>query len=296
MRSTLVVGQRFVIAIGICLFALLCAGLPGSVSKQDFSVENQKKLDLLLNYFISKTTFPYTLFCDKPVSWEVISLNSYRRCGGTKKVLPYLNKEASVLWECWEVMESLRQFYSNEKFVIIKEDNSELTERIDIFLINKNQFVKVVNDNIELFKFILKRQISGEALLIEVERTSSLRPLINNNHLLFGVLLGYGVNNSMLYQQRHELRILYNQLDNTLNKDSQTLYELREQIEQLNGKLTFSEGNENCLVKPVYFVADKKHPETQCLTEKYTLQQKELSKLLSQEDRCEIFIRELFGK
>lgn len=253
-------------------------GMPESAKKQ---------LEELFKYFIYKTTISYTLFGDKPVSWDVMLLPTFPQIKGWKKII-YRDLEFRFpLWSQWKVWKYYEKSFPIKNFLIIEEISESL--RRDIFIINKEKFIEIVNLNQDLF------QKTGENLLIEIENTSSLRGAIQNDDLLLGILLGFGRHNSKLFQERKSLNILYDRYKNLLMKDSSTLQILRNKTEKITNILQLF--GENYLfptiIGNVQFVADLNHPETKILENKYKQQKRKITSIYSKGNILEITMHEL---
>lgn len=267
------------ILFGYLIF-FYCFSLSASSSPvlKHLPAEDRKTLECLFSYLFFNTTFPYTLFGDKPVSWEVISLPEFPKIRQFKRIVqPYGGK--IPLWYMWKKWKNYEKSFLIKNFLIVEDINPIGTHRKDIFLINKRQFIKVVNQHQNLF------HKSGEDLLREVEKTSSLRLVIKNNDLLFGILLGFGKYNSNLYQKREELKKLYEKYKHLLLPQAQIFKDLEENVNKITDILQPTEEIENLpkQVRTVQFVADQHHLETKALQLKYREQRNKILLVYSQE-------------
>ncbi|WP_059359681.1 hypothetical protein [Parachlamydia acanthamoebae] len=68
-------------------------------------------------------------------------------------------------------------------------------------LINRYEFTKVFSENINLIQTALKQKLSAEEFIEKLERWELDFPTCKN-HLMTGILLGYGVHNSSLFAER----------------------------------------------------------------------------------------------
>lgn len=231
--------------------------------------QDRQNLEELFGYFVTKSTFPYTLFGDKPVSWLVISLPQIIVAKLPKQTLCRFS-QGNFLLDKWQTWKKHEKKFPHNRFLFI-EENSSGECRKDIFLINKRQFIKVVDQHQALFQKLLRRKVSGNKLLEEVTKCSSLRLVLENNHLLLGILFGFGLHNASLYQEREDIRTSYEHYQNLLVEGSQILQGLKDKEEKITNILQFvgEESMPPLMLCPVQFVADLQHPETKILQKKY---------------------------
>src|SRR5207248_214704 len=84
---------------------------------------------------------------------------------------------------------------------------SERTEDSNvIFLVNKNNFIKVVNEHIIEFRKILGENITAENLFLQIiDNRNSIWQILKEDHCLLGILFGYGYKNSQMFKRREEI-------------------------------------------------------------------------------------------
>ncbi len=165
---------------------------------EEIKPEDRSTLCSLFNSLINDH-FAYTLFGDKPVSlaarfmltpWE----NTIEgiQCSG-------------VFWKKWKVWEQYKHLFPIKNFLLIKELSRNRNFKIlNVLIINKIEFIKTVNKHLPLFESILGRKIIPEELLKDIESNKlSFIDSIDDNQMLWGILLGYGKHNAMLYNQRN---------------------------------------------------------------------------------------------
>ena len=107
--------------------------------------------------------------------------------------------------------------------------DQNMSECNKILLINKKELLKVVNENLTLFKYILGHTISAEGLLKKLSDCNSeegMFSILKNNKVLVGIVLGFGVNNALLVN-RQEL------ISEALSKANIDLYSCDDQIDQV---------------------------------------------------------------
>jgi hypothetical protein len=257
-----------------------------------------ERLDLteLFKIFINEDQFGYTLFGDKPVSLS-----------GKWKIIPYEfwlsgSIDAGPFWRKWAVWKEIQHQFSINHFLFIEEPALHLN--LDgnvtfIFLINKQAFLKTVNKYLKSFQEILGSDLTAQILLTKIEVENKLLSSINHNEMLLGILLGYGLHNSRLFERRRKINKLIS------GEDMSVFPEL---LLLLSPNLSLFEEEENLLsyqlqpfsdlgpwnIEPVRFAADLSHRETQLLKKKYARSSKELLLHFSQKkDFLEIVLTKL---
>jgi hypothetical protein len=99
-------------------------------------------------------------------------------------------------------------------FQILKEWNLSSLDRRYLFLftqyagythlivINREAFIKIVNENLALFRYVLDPFLTAEGLLKDLaENQDRFYDIIKDDIALLGILLGYGTNNSIAHRR-----------------------------------------------------------------------------------------------
>lgn len=265
---------------------------PSPIFKQ-IAKQDLEDIRDLFSHFIYKNHFAYTLLGGKAVSLTAVELSEsqvFRNLG--KKPIQFANNFLGCKWEKWKRCQSL---FPIKKFLIIEETVWFNPYIRHIMLINKEQFIKVVNQNQIIFRKELGNLVTGENLFALVENQGKLRPVINNSELLFGILLGYGERNAALYDQRNHLQRLCDQYRYILIKKAYVIKELKKQIDEITEIL--QPCGEYCdsifPIPSTHFVADLHSKETIALKKKYQLLREKASGVYAHGDVLEITISTL---
>lgn len=242
----------------------------------EIPAEDLSSLDSLFSELL-RDHFGYTLFGDKP-----ISLSSHFVITPWENIVERTNNLDGIFWKNWNIWEKYQDLFPMKNYLLIKEKSRNKNIK-HIILINKNEFINVVNQNQRLFEAILGRKISPKDILDTIEAgNATLMDIINDNQALWGILLGYGKHNSMLYNQRE--RNYFNCLalsDIALKHSSITLEGV--------GDYKYSP----LIMGSVYFAGDMHHPETITLQRKYQELREKISLIYSQGDLLEISLSQL---
>ena len=277
---------------------------------QKLSTTERKSLSDLCKKLIFTSEVGYTLFGDKPISSLYDSGRFYE-----DEDLCYFQKHLFTLAQRYEKRLNAPQF------AIVIEDN--FPSRF-IYLINKKAFLCTVEQNLSIFRSLLGNNISPSSLLNTVlDKNCGLQKALNENHVLFGILYGYGVENSLCFDRRSQLdpesymhgfppwkgiqdprvndKATLQDVETYSQKrwikktapekiaPSQGFATVKDELFELNKKLALVAGAEDplCLLSSISlpeFVGDPESEETQKLISKYTVQRDILMKMITEDN------------
>jgi hypothetical protein len=169
-----------------------------------------------------------------------------------------------------------------KNYILTKEECKNRSYKIcNVILINKKAFVKIVNKHKIFFKNKINKEIDPQQMLNDIESgKASFAETIHNDEALWGILLGYGKHNAILYEKR-ENKLL---MDLTLEKAESTANQLR----------GFGEyGYSPLVMGSVHFAAALTHPETRALQKKYRKLRAKISQIYAQNDFLEVTLQQL---
>ncbi len=263
---------------------MLVAAIPSFVKAgclvSALSPEEKRNLETLFrNLFLDKQ-FGYTLLGDKPASVT-----------GHFKVIPPGNMHPMAYtfnqeWETWE-----KQKLAFDHYLLLQRPHPKVKDLRSITFINKRAFLEVVRENIDLFQERLGALVSAEGLLEEIEHSSlDLKAILYEDEALYGIVLGYGRHNALLFKRYFEL---FSSVDRVQASDypfspkiprRKNFFSLQEELKYLERKL--SSPPEKCspfsLVAPVYFGGDPEDEQTEVLREKYRELRKKITAFYSE--------------
>lgn len=273
------------------LFAETASDILKNIPKND-----QESLQKLFEYLIDKGHLAYTLFGDKPVSFTSLFVAELPKISFSKKNYPKsIFSQRYCICNAWNTWKKYKSLFPITKYIFIEEISQSNINVKHIFLINKELFVKKVNDNLVVFQQILGKQITGEYLIASIEQSDNLRSMIHQSEILLGILLGYGKHNSKLYQKREDISISYKQYKQLLLKDSLILNKLDQKANVLTEILQpFGESHSFLqATASIEFVADTKHPETIHLKRKYKSLRNQIARIYAEGNVLEITLAAL---
>lgn len=267
------------------------------VSLNQLSFEDQQALSRLFYVIMRNEHGAYTLFGDKAVSLSgepmitpVENLLRGQRCG-------------SIFWKCWQVWKAHATAFSHPHYLLFEDIYGSNENNNSVIFINKKQLIQVVNQHLTIFQKILGNDFTSEKFLHQIESEHRLTSLIQDNQLLWGILLGYGVHNSQLYARREQLDYFFSsrrlpKLPLKAPLPSHNFSSIEEEYEKINAQLQlFGEDiYPPYFFSTIHFAADREHPETKELEEKYHKLWKKISAIYAQGNFLEITLRQLTSK
>ncbi|WP_068471249.1 hypothetical protein [Candidatus Protochlamydia phocaeensis] len=190
-----------------------------------------------------------------------------------------MNDQDPLFWKSWHVWKKYAPLFPSKHYLMILEPSkSKIASISNIFLINRKEFVKVIKDNQKLFNKFLEQEVKAEELLANIESgKTSLAASIKDNQLLWGILLGYGKHNAMLYNKRERGYF-----------DCTTLSHVAMQKSSIKLEPCGDYNYSPLIIESVNFVGDLNHPETIELTQKYQRQRGQISAIYAKGNFLEI--------
>jgi hypothetical protein len=141
----------------------------------------------------------YTLFFDKPSSWIGVGMIVLKEDGWHYEPTFEETKVRGM-----EVLN--RNFGDLNSNIGLTASISEHFGGHNIFLIDRAACLRQIEKNLDIFQSIFNEQLSAKEILVRIEASnrSPLRAL-NNSHCGLGILLGFGREDSVHFQEMMEL-------------------------------------------------------------------------------------------
>ncbi len=191
-----------------------------------------------------------------------------------------------VLKEGWKTWSKYQRYFPKKKMIfrIIGSEENDCT--IKILLIHKEHFRNIVFKHQKLFESVLGQKIDITKMLKSFEHDEDpIRTVLKNNHLLLGILYGFGVHNSQRFLARWE--------EVEKLRSCHKFRSQREMYESIGNELTSTLENENhpILNLPVFSV-DPLDEETRELRIQYEREREDILKKWTGRDLLEIAMKE----
>jgi len=262
-------------------------------SLRQLSFEEKVDLEDFFYFLFAREGFGYSLFGDKPLSFCFVPSASIHIA--TKdhffKICIQGDHSYTRGVEAWKKIPQKDR--EPQHLLIVHEKN-----RVPFLavIINVHQLTGVFNNNRELFKQHWDQGITATAVIRQLMEDPNCLPKLFKNHLLLGVLLGYGKHNAEMFQRRADLCSPFFKTPLTGKRHPSAPFQsLDKELYYLQKKLTATNRKDPYLypVSPVMFAMDLSHAETQTLRKKYDLLHKDLSRLMKQNNWLEIILEKL---
>jgi len=258
------------------LFA--CTSFLANASIKEIPKSEFKKIKYLYTYLLTEHDFSYVVFGSKPMALADICLwlpdvPVYRRMHAEERL--FKTKSALKAWYAYK-----QEFAFNEFILLDKEE--DLFDCLVFVLIHKKNMLALLHKHQSIFKEKLGSSFEPEFFLKKIEsRELSLAQAIHGNLGLLGIMLGYGVKNSMLYQERYEIRKAINDRKGLLATGN----ELEMRLKAINEKFNnFSEYEEFASIMPLHFCAVLEDEETKELKKQYTKDREAIQAIMKNGD------------
>lgn len=259
--------------------------------------QEKKQIESFLKVLIYQNHFGYTLFGNKPVS-----------------VAGYFSQEPieNLLWgqwdrsnlrNLWKIWEKYQKTLTIKEFILLNETDVDVEGIQVISLINKKAFLAKIREHISLFQSILGTNISAELLLEQVSSPhASLFRLLKCNEGLYGILLGFGKNNSFAFKRRLELAKMVDPLyrdfpirfSPLFPESSDKFSSFSEEYSSLQAQLfPFHGRNELSHIVFPYMLVLENDEETTYLKKKYRAERQKIVQSYSKGDFLDITLKQL---
>ena len=152
--------------------------------------------------------------------------------------------------------------------------------------------LRVLHEHESIFKEELGQSFTPESFSARLEkREVSLAKAINGSQKLMGIMLGYGVKNATLFQERYDLmKAIWKREKENLPEDEALTKKLAEVQTQCGD---FSELDADAIIHPLYFLADVSHPETIALQQKYEQERQQIIELRKKRNFKDLVLQRL---
>jgi hypothetical protein len=265
----------------VIFFIFISYSLQGtnvSTILQEIPDKDRQEICSLFSFLVKEDHFAYTLFGDKAVS-----ISGHFTLTPWENTLERIQSDA-IFWKKWQTWEKYKNLFTFKNYLVLNENHPSKNLQVShIIIINKKAFLKTVYQHLPLFESILGHKIVPEQLLSNIESgKASFRNSISNNEMLWGILLGYGKHNAILYNRR-ERDYFNNAVLSSPALEYSTI--------KLKGCGDY--GYYPFLIGSVYFVGDLDHAETVALRQKYRKLRGEISAIYAKGDFLEITLSKL---
>lgn len=259
-------------------------------TQEELSLHEIEELKQLFRYLFAETEFGYTLLGNKPMSFCFPPTQSIYISSKDKFFKIFKSDRINVS----NALAVLKKIKVNNKYIFIIKKKRDGTPDC-VFFINKEKWMQTFNENIDAFRKVYGHKINAELFLKSLQTKNHFIAELFEQHLLLGILLGYGRHNAELFQRRHPLfgrkKIPYS----IYPKPSAPFLTIEEELCFFKKKLKLIHSNQCGLlrVNRVNFAADLESSETIQLHKHYSAIHQKLTQLFSTENWFETLLEQL---
>lgn len=190
----------FLKSLAVCLLTIRLVSDEGAVQEQLHSSSNDQILESFLNYLFKKTSAGYVIYGEKPLYLGNGRPPECLMPGSTK------HKVATHTSLALNILQGLPEERESENYILVNPGSvNGLPQNNELMLINRKAFLKVVQENLALFKYKLGHDITPEKLLKTLtDTTQSFSTALGREIALQGIVLGYGTDNSISFERASE--------------------------------------------------------------------------------------------
>lgn len=177
-----------------------------SAKIQKLSPQECEYLENFFQYGVKISSFGHVLFGDKPMSIEYYDLSKPTM---SVEGFDYMD-EYHIIYkyrfkEGWKALMKYKDLFPSENFIFFEYPHSWNPNFIEICVINKKLFLKVVQEHLEDFRTVIKRDLSPQQILEEYIQGGACFNIIKNHDGLFGTILGYGRDNAWAFMAQPDI-------------------------------------------------------------------------------------------
>lgn len=185
----------FLLSISILMCVLSsCFRKQSSSAIGQLSKEERLDLEGFCMYLLQDTEVGYTLFGTKPVSYLIFDNRIPSRL---------LNKQQLLVARVLPTIRRIAPIVKMKKYIFSCNSNSLYTE---IYLVNWESFSKIVKKEREIFERRgLKLSDPSKLLSLFLNNGDFFHSVCNKDEVLFGICLGYGAHNALVWERRRQL-------------------------------------------------------------------------------------------
>lgn len=254
-------------------------------------VEDRYELESLFRTLVTEDSFGYVLFGDKPIAFASYIANvnwgSYRKLGGMKCFFSSLRPSNLHIQNGLQKWKKYQHLFPSKKYILkVYHEKSEIDWPF-IILINRQTFIDKVANHLEDFRAVLGPDVSPEGVLKKaIESDSFFCDVLKMREGLFGTLLGYGRNNSQLFERKfnilgmhHDLYFSFNAPNPRPSSGFATTEEELNHLTQKLKRLDVSYPTPFTFIIPISFMVDRNDPETKIINHQLKKTQKKITAL-----------------
>jgi hypothetical protein len=208
--------KTWILSCAIAIFSFMLTQCSFNNQKENFfepheihdfiSSLDKKEKEYLTNFFklqFFRSSWGYTIFGEKPMSFEVIDYNRELECDENFDYMAVEHILAGFkLKEGWATWKKYANRFHQNNIIIIQYPFHLCSNCLEVPIINRSSFIKVIDENLDYFQLILGESYSSSQILrMYFNGEGSIFHKIRLRDDLFGTLLGYGLENAIEFNR-----------------------------------------------------------------------------------------------
>ncbi len=162
-------------------------------------VSEKEVLETFLRDLFERSQAGYVLYGSKPICIEGVQPHETNLF----MLGEDLHRRSIILKEGYKIWQKLPN-KSQNYFIHFYETQSYGWQHV--LFINREEFIKVVKENLPLFQYVLGPEVSPEGLFAKLlDHEESFSSVFNNNKVLIGIALGFGTQNALHVSREEEI-------------------------------------------------------------------------------------------
>lgn len=168
--------------------------------EQSLSREDAAILDVFFRALIEDSEGGYVLFNQKPICINGVLLKKSRIVTTPGHKMSVALHQGLATW---------KNFADKQRNILI-QSFSHPDDSQTLIILNKNIFLEIVRENLPLFRYVLGPTLTPEALLATIQAESfDFYKIVKDNKALIGVILGFGLDNSLLVSREENIHFAF---------------------------------------------------------------------------------------
>lgn len=257
--------------------------------------DEKSDLKFFLRKLMFRSTFAYTLFGDKPMSFEDLIKEE---CVWKHYMRSFTSIDYGLdlfrYQRGWKVWKKYERLFPLKKFIFVQQEYPDSKQipaqlgHVSVTLVHKDNFFAILKQYSQDFKKVIGKDFNPHELLNNAFRGKCLMSLakrIKKHAALLGILLGYGRENAWYYYELDKLR-------SKMRKDPSCQEEFEAAQKQFKPFSNYNSDLQYPIWSPM-FMCLPESKETKELRQKYLRQYKKICEIYRNGDFLEITLLKL---
>jgi FKBP-type peptidyl-prolyl cis-trans isomerase len=282
------------------------------------TLEEEADLRAFIGNMCWSSEMGYVLYGNKPLCFEGYYTENVDSTGGLAHHCSTSIYRGVQVWKKLKLPNLMKDY-----LFIHKQSQSPESSSSQVFIVNKKSFRNVFNEHSSLFRYVLGPDVTVDRLFFALHHhTENFGSILKHDKVLIGLVLGFGLENSLYVSRDEELQKLELPQENIhkpalfsflqkKNPDQKSFFlsppfleesllpqigyhSIQEERETLQNKIISASGHlESYAPNLIFGRIDSQSPSIMCQIQDYEASQIEIIRILDQEDWLEKVLSQL---